>query len=159
GVGASLSFNQIDGSTRAAVTDSDLELDGALLVSADNDNALRAIAVSAGVGKQTGIAFTIGINIITNDVTAEILGTTLTKAESVTVFAQDDSNIQSIAGALGVGLQSTGFGGALAWNSVFSTVTARIEDSSLTSISGAVSVTAESTETDPLLDGKILTAA
>src|SRR5262249_2237108 len=127
GVGASLGFNQIDGTTRAAVPGSDLDIDGALLVSADNDKPLPAPAAPPAAGQPTATASPLGINLITNEAPAEILDTTLTSAASVTVAAQDDSNIQSIGGALGIGLQGSGFGGALGWNSVFADVTARVE--------------------------------
>src|SRR5262249_20957224 len=58
-----------------------------------------------------------------------------------------------------IGVEGTGFGAALGWNSVFDTVKARIENSSLTGVTGSVTVTAESTENDGLFDGKISAAA
>src|SRR5205814_632387 len=96
---------------------------------------------------------------ITNEVTAEILDSSLTKADSITVFAQDDSVLQAIGGALGIGLNGTGFGGALGWNSAFTTVKARVERSTMSGIAGAVTITAKSSEEDGLFDGKISSAA
>ena len=159
GVGAALGFNQIDGHTEATLGNSYLSLDGALTVRAENDNALRSVAVAVGAGKTTGIAFTFGVNLINNEVSAEILDTSVAKAQSVTVLGRDDSVLQAIGGAIGIGLQGTGFGGALGWNSVFNTVKGRVERSTLSNVSGAVSVRARATEDDGLLDGKISSAA
>ncbi len=159
GVGFSIGFNQITGDTLASVKRSALEFGGALSLSAKNDNALRSVGISVGVGKDTGVAFTLGINLIHNTDTAEIVDSTLTGAASVTLSAQDDSVLQAIGGAVGVGMNSTGFGGALGWNSVMNTITARIERSALSGVEGDVAVTAESSEEDPLVDGKIISFA
>ena len=83
----------------------------------------------------------------------------MTGTESVTLLAHDDSVLQAIGGAVGIGLQSTGFGGSLGWNSVTNTIRARVENSSLTGVSGPVSVTAKSSEEDALFDGKIISGA
>ena len=159
GVGAALGFNQIDGDTQASITNSYLSADGALTVSAVNDNALRSIALSVGAGQSTGIAFTFGVNLINNEVIAEVLDSNVSKAGSVTILAQDDSVLQALGGAVGIGLQSNAFGGALGWNSVFNTVRARAERTTMSGVAGAVKVSAKSTEEDSFLDGKISSAA
>ena len=159
GAGFSIGFNQINGTTRASINDSTVEFGGALSLTAKNDNTLRSVGVSAGIGKDTGVAFTLGINLIGNSITAEITDSTLTEAASITLRAQDDSNLSAVGGALGIGFNGTGFGGALGWNSVINTISARIENSNLTGIDGAVSVRANSTESDLGLDGKITSAA
>ena len=159
GIGFSLGFNEIASDTRASVEDSNLNVDGALSLTAINDNTLRSLGVSAGVSKDVGIAFTIGVNLIHNTDTAEILNSTVTGASSVALFAQDDSVLQAIGGALGVGLKKAGVGGALGWNSVTNTITARVEESTLCEILGPVSVVAISSEEDSLVDGKITSLA
>ena len=159
GVGFSIGFNEITGNTLAAIDDSTLSFGGALGLTAKNDNALRSVGVSAGLGKEDSIAVTIGVNLIINTDEARITGSTLTRAASVSLLAQDDSVLQAIGGAIAIGFNGSGFGGSLGWNSVTNTIKARIEDSSLTGVSGAVGVVAESTEDDALLDGKISSAA
>ena len=159
GVGAALGFNQIDGHTDATLSASQLSVGGSLVVKAENDNALRSIAVSVGAGKTTGIAFTVGVNLINNELDAAILDSNVTRAQSVTVLGRDDSVLQAIGGAIGIGVQGTGFGAALGWNSVFNSVKGRVERSTLASVSGGASVRARSTEDDAVLDGKISSAA
>lgn len=159
GIGFSIGFNEIASDTRASIENSNLDVGGELSLTAINDNALRSVGVSAGVSKDIGVAFTIGVNLIHNTDTAEILNSTVTGASSVALLAQDDSVLQAIGGALGVGMKKAGVGGALGWNSVTNTTTARIEDSTLCEILGPISVIAISSEEDPLVDGKITSLA
>ncbi|MCG6951721.1 MAG: hypothetical protein LJE90_05065, partial [Betaproteobacteria bacterium] len=75
GVGASIALNQITSDTQAAVLGTDLrsaigsELApvGALDITADSNATIRSVAVSLGASKQTGIAVTLAINLITGD--------------------------------------------------------------------------------------------
>ena len=159
GVGFSIGLNEITGSTLASIKGSTLQFGGALTMTAVNDNALRAVGISAGVAQKAGVAFTLGVNLIINTDTVEILDSTLTKAASIKLLARDDSVLEAIGGALGFGLESAGAGAALGWNSVTSAVTARVERSSLTGIRGEVEIKAESTEEDPVIDGKIVSLA
>ncbi|MGD8843793.1 MAG: hypothetical protein PVJ83_10000, partial [Gammaproteobacteria bacterium] len=104
GVGFSIGFNEITGDTLASINDAQsLKFGGDLSLTAMNDNALRSIGISAGAGRTTGVAFTIGINLIINTDIAEITDSTLTSADSITVLAQDDSVLEAIGGALGIG--------------------------------------------------------
>ena len=73
GVGASIALNQIASDTQAAILGtgqrsaigSELAPVGAVDIAADSDATIRSVAVSLGASKQTGIAVTLAINLIT----------------------------------------------------------------------------------------------
>ena len=176
GFGGAFALNQMINTTRAAVLGTrsrskvGAAADGAssLTLVAKNDNTIRSIAVSVGVAVSTsvspgfGFAATIAVNLITNDpltgreskVEAAIENADVYVSGAVGVTAQDDSTIQSIGGAVGVGVQESGFGFAIGFDMVATKTTARIESASVRG--GSVSVEAKSTQSDDVLDGKIL---
>src|SRR5262249_12824102 len=67
--------------------------------------------------------------------------------------------LQSVAGTRSIGGKGLGIGAALGWNSVFDTVAARVEHSTLSGITGPVVIRATSGEDDGFIDGKISSAA
>ena len=75
--------------------------------------------------------------------TAEIEDAQVHMSGAVALTAQDNSVIQSIAGALGVGVQGSGFGVGLSWNQVALNVDAEINNASVNAAS--VGLTSEST--------------
>jgi hypothetical protein len=174
GIGASIGYNQISASTIAGVLGTDrqavLTLGGGLTISAVNANAITAIGVSLGAaGEGTGVAFTVGINIIApnravfghddaNAITATISNADVTTGGAVSLTAQDNSDIFSIAGALAIGGSGSAYGFALSWNQIVLQVNATIVDS-VVDAGGAVMLLAESTSTNAPEMGKIVAAA
>ncbi|HEY3919271.1 MAG TPA: PKD domain-containing protein, partial [Stellaceae bacterium] len=176
GVGASIGFNQIAADTEAAITGnharSELTLGGNLTVDAENDNIVSAIGVSGGVATgedSNAAAFTIGINIISSSpsifdsgngaaIVAEIENADVTTGGNVSVTADDNSVIQSIAGEFAVGTQGNAFGASLSWNQVDLNIRADI-DNAVVHATGSISLTGESTEDAGLVDGKIASIA
>ncbi len=165
GIGASVGANVIDADVVAALRSdhaasstaatTNLTIGGALRVVATNDKTLRSVSVAAA-GAQTAVAFTISINVILGDTTASIDDSTIDGPASAEVRATDDSNLQALGGSLAIGLGGNGFGGALGYNQVSTETKAWIADSTVTGVTGTVDVKAQSTETDSILDGKIL---
>jgi len=174
GVGASIALNGIASDTQAAILGTDARSAigsaaapvGAVDIAASSDSTIRSVAVSLGASKQTGAAVTLSLNLITSDpftgtenrTDAAIVNADVYASGDVGLSAHDDSNIQAVAGALGIGGDKLGFGAALGWNQVTGTVAARVESATV-STPGEVSLTADSTESDPLVDGKIRAAA
>ena len=175
GVGASLGFNQLSAQTHAGVlgTDQRATVDDAgagLSILAQNDGLIRAVGVSAGVSTDgTGAAFTIGINILSSSpsifgsgtedaITATVDNATVDVGGPVSLTAEDGSVIQSVAGALGIGLEGSAFGIGLGWNEVVLNVSATVVDASITA-AGAIGLLAQSTDSNGLVDGKISSAA
>ena len=178
GVGASLGYNQLTAQTHAGVLGTDqravvADTDGGLSVTAENAEVITAVGVSAGVATNgTGAAFTIGINILSsspsifdpgtaNAILAELSNAAVTVGGPATLNAQDNSVIQSLAGALGVGLEGNAFGIGLSWNQVVLQVGAMLQDATLTTTGAdnGVTLSAQSTQTSGLIDGKISSAA
>ena len=176
GVAGSIGYNQIAAATEAAVLGtnrrSSLAVSGDLDIDAEDDMELNAIGVSVGVTTgqdSTAVAFTVGINILANSqsvfsgatagaVLGEISNTTITSVYNVSITATDNSVIQAIGGALGIGVNGSGYGVGLSWNQIVLNVDALIDNSSVTA-SGSVTLTSQSTENAGLLDGKISAAA
>jgi len=159
GVGAAVAFSEIQNTVRSEIENVEgdalllipnFKHTGAIDLQAIADGAIIAIAGSAGVGTQGssgGGAGTIAINFIDNTVEAQILNTTTTNDSTgdITLRAEDDSLIVSIAGAVGVG-QTGAVGAALGFNFITNDLKAVIENSNLTT-DGAVSLTADSDAT------------
>ena len=182
GVGFSIGYNQIANTTSARVVGADtanrasLSLGGGLALEALNDNTIRAIAVSAGVqagasqGQGVAGAFTMAINIISVEpaiftgnvdasehaVEALIRHANVTAHDDVSLTARDNSVIQSLAGALGVGTKAAAFGVGLGWNQVNNNVRAIIDQATVSVQSGGdLSLLAEATENDTLTNWKL----
>lgn len=173
GIGASIGFNQISAQTEAGVLGTDRRESltvGSLTATAKNDDTIDAIGVSAGVavgdsGSVAG-AFTLGIDVIgsspsifssTPGIVATIQNTDVIASGAVALTADDNSIIQSIAGAIGIGPKASGFGVGLSWNEVTVNVDATLDDATVTAAS--VSLTSEATQDAGLLHGKISSAS
>ncbi len=177
GIGGAVGFNQIVGTTMAAIEGtnarSTVNLTGNLNINASNAATITAVGVSAGVstgaGSQAG-AFTIGINIISTNTAvftrdesdgliAEINNADVTTTGgSVTISATDDSIIGSFAGAFGVATTGSAFGVGLSWNQIDLNVDAEVNNAAVHA-SGGVSITAMSTQTNGILGSKITSLA
>ncbi|HSW22413.1 MAG TPA: hypothetical protein VLJ62_06580, partial [Burkholderiaceae bacterium] len=166
GFGAGIAYNEIDGGARAFIDDTDVDVTGALALSATSHARITSVAAGVAVvvatppanqpnAKVKGFAGSVAltINNISTDTSATIGGDsvdTLT-AGSVSVAAVDDSVIKTIAGSISVGLAGGTSGGgtvaagvALALNNIDHDVTATIEDVVLT-VDDDVTVSAAST--------------
>ncbi|MEM9027333.1 MAG: LEPR-XLL domain-containing protein [Pseudomonadota bacterium] len=181
GAAGAFAYNQISNTTRAGIfgTEARTKLvtkDGGLSVQAINDNAIRAIGVSAGVqagagsGGGTLAAGTIAINVISTDpdavsddtstpVEAIIRNADVSVAKDITLLASDDSVLQAFAGGLGGGTQSNAYGAALGWNESIVRTYAAIDNSNVTTSDGAVGLYSQSTGGDGSIDGKISSLA
>ncbi|MFN3348008.1 beta strand repeat-containing protein, partial [Pseudorhodoplanes sp.] len=177
GIGASLGYNQLSAQTKAGIfgtaRGASATLSDDLTIEAVNDQNLTAIGVSAGIssgGGGVGGAFTLGINIISTDehiftrdnageIRAGIENATVTTPGCVWLTAQDDSAIQAVAGALGIGTQGAGFGAGLGWNQIALKVRATIDGASVTAGNEGVNLSALSTDQNAVPAGKIAAAA
>ena len=174
GIGASIGFNQISAQTEAGVLGTDRRESltvGSLTATAKNDDTIDAVGVSAGVavgdsGSVAG-AFTLGIDVIgssspsiflsTPGIVATIQNADVIASGAVALTADDNSIIQSIAGAIGMGPKASGFGLGLSWNEVTVNVDVTVDDATVTAAS--VSLTSEATQDAGLLHGKISSAS
>jgi len=147
GFGAGVAVNRVQATTRAAVVGADqdkstLHHAGRLEVRADNDADVSAAGFTLGTGA-LGVAGTAGVNLVNNTTEALVEHTQHSAAAGdVVLLAHDHSDVNSLAGALGIGKELAGIGIGFAWNKVQNPVVARVERSKLSPAS--LSVTADS---------------
>jgi filamentous hemagglutinin family protein len=137
--GVALSYNSIDNASRARINGSQLTGVDTLALNASLDSDIESAAIALGVGTSAfGLAGSITLNEIGmkgNVASAELQDASVTTAadpahSSIDVSATDSSSIASLAGAVGVG-KDAGFGAGVADNAIATTVTARVDDSSI----------------------------
>ena len=130
GVGLAGSYNTILGRVYAGILGGNLQAGGLLRVGALRDQQLQSLAAGLGVGGSNGAAGSVAVNMVGGSTLAEIgKGTQFDGDGSLLLTARSDSDIETVAGALGVGLSSVGMSGAVAVNQLEGTTTARISGS------------------------------
>lgn len=94
------------------------------------------VAVGISASAQTvNAAGSLSFNILNDDVTAEITGSTINASNSVGVFAKGDDELVNVTGGLNLGFASTvGIGVAVASNSMAGNVTATVKNSDITAL-------------------------
>lgn len=122
-----------------------------VVVDADLTGSIGAIAAAGGGSGSNAINGSVTRNLIAGDVTAEIASLTQNvSASSLTVQADQTSNIFSLAGVINGG-GANAVGGAISVNDIAGTVTAKVGSSSLKT-TGAVQILAH-------MDGNISSVA
>jgi hypothetical protein len=166
GIGAGIAIDTITSSTHAYIVSSDVDVTGAVTVSATNEAEITAVAASIAVAvnnpdsdetaKPRGLALAVGltINQIDADTTAYIENTSNDgiEAESLTVSASDESKINGISGGVAIGLANgkstggdAGAGGfALVFNNIESDVGAYLHNADVNTGAGDVTIDADS---------------
>ncbi|WP_158295363.1 leukotoxin LktA family filamentous adhesin [Stutzerimonas nosocomialis] len=127
GVGIAGSYNDISGLVHAAALGGNLKAGDLLRVSALRDQQLQSLAAGVGAGNATGVAGSVAVNRVGGATLAEIAqGAVLDSDGSLLLAARSDSDIETVAGALGVGLSSVGLSGAVAVNQLEGSTAARV---------------------------------
>ncbi len=136
GFGASVGINTIGNKTEARITNSDIDVTGALGLSATSDNDI--FAVTAAIGASSGnmaAAAAFSKNDIASDTRAYLSGkktaTGSTANGAITIAATDLSLIQSITGGVGIATGNAGFGASFAWNDIGNEVLAYVSGTPL----------------------------
>ena len=161
GVSVALAENTIEGDSRAAIVGSTVTANGAfsdVTVDAATMNTIDAVAVAASVSVSAssgGLAFSgagsgaDARNVITNAVSAEIVGSDVTAGRAVDVELTDQSSITadtaSVAASVSVSSGAAISGVVaitLAENQIGGTYRASIDDSEVDALGGGVAVTA-----------------
>jgi len=131
-IGISFSWNQINNNYKAVISDSSVqslnssETDSNINVSAHSQTAITSYSLGAGIAGQFAGGGSISINEINNSVLAEIndeleAGENRLKeinTDQLTITAQDDSKIKSLAGQVTLAGGSTSIGVAYAHNKI-----------------------------------------
>lgn len=140
GAGAAFSLNQIGNTNSALAEDSTIDGAQTFELMAYENATVSTLAAALGAGSN-GYSGSITLNNIgqsfvgshPNTTTAELKNSTVRNGNgsTVTVEGKDESQINSIAGALSIGLSGSGFGGAVADNNIQSTAKGTISNSSI----------------------------
>ncbi|MES2482708.1 MAG: hypothetical protein V4609_11980, partial [Pseudomonadota bacterium] len=144
-VGIALANNYIGNATTATIDTASVSLTGALDVNAESINTIASIAVSLGAGPDAGAGSATG-NTVTNETEALLKGVTGTSNGGSTV-ASDSSDIQTLAGAVAIGVSGAAVGGGISVNTITNTTEALVQSTSLNAGSGAFTHTATNNET------------
>ena len=143
GLGTAVAFNDLDNTVRATLVDTRALARGAdLSLQATDAGRIATASGSAGIGRTFGVAGTVSVNQIQGTVEAAVRDSNDTPASggSVSIGATEGATILSLAGAFGLG-GTVGFGAALGWNDIGTTVRTAVEGSTLHS-AGAMSFSA-----------------
>ena len=131
GIGIAGSYNQIAGAVYAGINGGNLQAGDLVRVSALRNQQLQSLAAGAAVGNNVGVAGSVAVNMVGGATLAEIGdGAQVHSDGSLLLTARSDSDIETVAGALGVGLSGVGLAGAVAVNQLEGTTTARVTGAS-----------------------------
>ncbi len=128
-VGAAVAYNNIGNSIQAYSQDSTINTAGNVLINADNQGTIETVATGASVGLYAGIAGSVAVNQMSNNVSGYIQGGTLTAQGSVGVLANSVNTLTTYGGTLSGGL--AGVGGTVAVNNVDNSTNAYLTGATL----------------------------
>lgn len=130
GIGLAGSYNKILGGVYAGAHGGVLQAGELLRVSALRNQQLQTLAAGAGASGSTGVAGSVAVNMAGGSTLAELAGGVKASTDgSLLLSARSDSDIETVAGALGVGMGGVGLAGAVAVNQLDGTTTARVSGS------------------------------
>lgn len=132
------------GSVNTITNNSIAELDGGtwnfgsgnVTVSGQNASEIKALAASAGVSANVGVAGSIATETIANDTYARAKNLTISSVGTLSVNAKDDSKMDAIAGAVAAGIGAAGVGAAITVNTIANDVGADVDNINVTTSTG-----------------------
>jgi hypothetical protein len=156
GVAGSFTQNTLIGETKAYVSGAVIQDGGALTVIATRGGYIGSLTAGAAAATGTdskGVAGSVSVNIITDQVDAYLVNDNVQLAGDLEVNATDASLIVSVAGGVGYGGKA-GVGLAIAVNVVTNTTTGYIDASTVNQTGGGLDVTASNE--NPTTDARIV---
>ena len=147
-VGETLAFNEIDNGLSAYIDNSSVNsTDGTLTAKVSSTSTIQALsATGTGAAGTASLAGAQSINQIDNIYDAHIKDSSDINANKVVVDAEDNSTIESLAGALSIGSKGSA-GASVSTNDITNSITAYINNSTVKADADIVSVTASSAST------------
>jgi len=117
GLGAAAAFNEISNEVRSHVENSTITSKSSLLLVADSDSEIKAIAAGGGFGLYVSLTGSVAKNTIANSVFASIYSSTVTADKGVYLDSVNSSSISALAGALSTSAYAA-IGGSVAINNI-----------------------------------------
>ena len=161
GVGAGVAVNRIVQQTHAAVEGGKLNV-GNLTVHADGTPTIKNIGIGVAVaGQGAGVAGSVAVNKIANNVTAHIgSGAAVTADGSVGVIATSDEQLANYAGQVAVAGQGAGVGMSVSVNEISGTTSATVggedEDKTTVTAKGNDSLTTKTAVADDQIHNTLI---
>lgn len=133
--GASIVTNDIENEIKSYIESSNVDSTGETSLFSQSDNTIEALSIAFSASGKVGLAGSDASNEINNETKSYITNSNGTKkiksnSENITLFAEDISEIKSIAGAAAIG-GSVGFGGSIADNTISNETYSYVDNSSL----------------------------
>jgi filamentous hemagglutinin family protein len=127
-IGASVAFSDIDNTTNANIQNGAVDVSGAIVVDANTNSSIQNLAAAGGGAGSVAVGVSLSVNEIDNATVAGMDGVQFDQtANSLSVKAEDESIIQSLAGTIN-GAGKAAAGAAVSINTIGNTATASIDD-------------------------------
>lgn len=145
-VSGAVAVNRTANETTAQVTGaSDVKVGGDIEVSADDKSLSVVVAGGLAFAKTTAVGAGVGVNLIENSITAEVVASTLETTgadKTLEVLATAEELLVSVVIG-GAGAQTVAIGGAVSVNAVENTINARVTSASDLDAVGDIAVRAD----------------
>lgn len=150
-IGASVAYSEIFNTVQAQIDRAHVDAAGTLSLTSLSDARIRSLSVAGGLalGSSPAVSASISVNFIGNRTESTVDDALLEDSgdgNTVTVSATDSSRLQSLAGAVAVGIGGSAVGGAFGYNKIGNTTLASIDGATVRNAS-ALSLTALETAT------------
>lgn len=128
GVGAGVAVNRIVQNTNAAVNGGTMHINN-LTVNANGTPRIENIGIGVGAGGTAGVAGSVAVNMIANNVTAHIgNGANIVAGNNVGVIATSDEQIANYVGSASVAGTGAAVGASVSVNKITGTTSATVGD-------------------------------
>jgi uncharacterized repeat protein (TIGR01451 family) len=136
-LGAAVAYNEIGGSIDAIVDSSFITTEGSLNLAANADGEIKSLAAGLAMTRYASLAGSATLNLIKRNVISRVTGSDITGganlSKSVSVKANENSDVFSIAGSVGI-LGDVAVGASTAYNDLKNNVKAYVEKSKVLSL-------------------------
>lgn len=143
GVGAGISVVKDENKTDITIDESEITAEKTIDIAAENSSKIQTAITSAGVaGIGAGVAGTVSINNITNNVATKISNSVITSnSENISLKSKNnlDASLISAGGAAGF----VGVGAVVNVNTIDSSVITDVSDTDISANNGAIEITAD----------------
>lgn len=141
-IGASVTYAEIFNTVQAQIDRAHVDAAATLNLTASSDARIRSLAVAGGLalGGSPAVSASIAVNFIGNtteatvdDALIEDSATGAANGNAVTISAADRSTLQSLAGAVAIGIGQNAVGAAFGYNKIGNHTLASVENSTVRS--------------------------
>ncbi|MUG94706.1 DUF4347 domain-containing protein [Scytonema sp. UIC 10036] len=145
--GGALAYNDINNKVETILDKSSISNASSLSLDAKSTGKIETISAGIAGSDKVAIAGSVSLNYINNKVRANITNNAnVTTTGAISLKAEDTSTIRSLAGALAVA-DKVAVGASIAYNDIGNTVVASVDNATVLSMRGEVTLNAESNAT------------